>query len=62
MNDYRHLFEIQHRGKRLAVAVRTRYRRRTYIGFIDGNIVATSPAKGTLLRLLVEISSESLAA
>ena len=58
MINHRHLFTIQHRGKRLAIAVRTRYRRRTYVGTIDGEIMATAPAKGPLLRLLVELSSQ----
>ncbi|HET7083747.1 MAG TPA: hypothetical protein VFI23_03190 [Rhizomicrobium sp.] len=62
MENQRHLFDIQHRGKRLSVAVRTKYRQRTYIGSIDGQVCATAPAKGTLLRLLVEMSSQEAAA
>jgi len=59
MTDQRQLFDIQHRGKCLSVAVRTKYRQRTYIGSIDGQVCATAPAKGTLLRLLVEMASQS---
>ena len=62
MENQRHLFDIQHRGKRLSVAVRTKYRQRTYIGSIDGQVRATSPAKGSLLRMLVELSSHERAA
>jgi hypothetical protein len=61
-NHHRHLFDIQHRGKRLSVGVRTRFRRRTYIGAIDGQVCATAPAKGTLLRLLMEMTGQKAAA
>ena len=62
MENHRHLFDILHRGKRLSVTVRTKYRQRTYIGSIDGQVRATSPAKGSLLRLLMEMSSQEAAA
>jgi hypothetical protein len=62
MTNQRHLFDIQHRGKRLSVAVRTNYRQRTYIGSIDGQVCATAPAKGTLLRLLVGMTGKRVAA
>jgi hypothetical protein len=62
MENQRHLFDIQHRGKRLSVAVRTKYRQRTYIGSIDGQVCVTAPAKGTLLRLLVERTRQEVAA
>ena len=62
MESQRHLFDIQHRGKRLSVAVRTKYRQRTYIGSIDGQVRAKAPAKGTLLRMLVEMTGQGVAA
>lgn len=53
----RDLFEIKRGGKRLTVAVRGGcggWRR--YIGSIDGQECAMAPAKGDLLRMLIDMT------
>lgn len=62
MQNYHELFEIRRGDKRLSVAVLKNSRRRTYVGFIDGQKCALSFGKGDLLRLLIEKSSDSRAA
>ncbi len=43
MKNHRRLFEIKRGNQCLAIAVRTRGWHRTYIGFINGRVCATSP-------------------
>ena len=52
----RDLFEIKRGGKRLAVAVRGSGGWRRYIGSINGQECAAAPAKGDLLRMLIEMT------
>jgi hypothetical protein len=54
----RHLFNIKHRGKTLGFAIKGRGHRRTYIGYIDGELAALAPAKGQLLRDLMQIANQ----
>ena len=54
--QFRELFEIKYNGRLLGVARTWRRRSRSYVGFINGEIVTFAPAKGDLLRNLIQIA------
>ena len=56
MANQRDLFEILYGGRRLAVAVTRRGRQRLYVGAINGEVCATAPGKGDLLRALIQMA------
>jgi len=56
MLNHRDLFEFNHAGRRLGMAVRGHKGRRTYLGFINGALAATGHAKGDLLRHLIQLA------
>lgn len=53
---FRELFEIRYNGRLLGVARAWRNGARSYIGFINGEMVTFAPAKGDLLRNLIQIA------
>lgn len=52
---FRELFEVRYNGRLLGVA-QTWRQSRSYVGFINGEIVTFAPAKGDLLRNLIQIA------
>jgi hypothetical protein len=50
------LFEIRHSGRNLQVWRRGKGHFKQYLGAINGDVCAMGPAKGDLLRRLVEMS------
>ena len=52
----RHLFDINHGGRRLTVSRTGSQGRRMYIGAINGQECAAAPAKGELLRTLIQMA------
>jgi hypothetical protein len=54
--NQRHLFDIQHGGRTLTVAVRGHKGRRIYVGYINGRLAALGRAKGEMLRRLVQLA------
>ena len=54
--QFRELFEIRYNGRLLGVARTWRGHSRSYVGLINGEIVTFAPAKGDLLRNLIQIA------
>ena len=57
MQTQRELFKIKRGGKCLSVLQGALGHRR-YIGSIDGQVCAEAPAKGELLRRLIEMTTD----
>jgi hypothetical protein len=53
---FRELFEIRYSGRLLGVARTWRGHSRSYVGLVNGKIVTIAPAKGDLLRNLIQIA------
>ena len=56
MPGQRELFEIQRGGRTLSISRASQGNRKLYIGAVNGEVCAFAPAKGGLLRALIQLS------
>jgi hypothetical protein len=56
MPKLKQLFQLRHKGRTLSVGLKSRGKRKVYLGAINGETCAVAPGKGEVLRLLIKMA------